>query len=173
MRKRVASALSDNAVVAPMALRDRARRFLRAATLLMQNDPLGATYAPVTQILLAQSIELTLKAFLSARALTQRRLKTCHLRHDLEELLIEAGTFGLDRFVRLTPEEHAEISAVGKGFRSGLLRYSLRPPGAPFQRLEMGDRIVLHRAANRLLKAIRKPCLDATLRQARGADGRK
>src|SRR5262245_59188129 len=106
-------------VIAPNALRDRGKRYLNAGKCLMDNDPLRSSFTPAVHDVLARSIELSLKAFLSAKGIGRGRMKSRALGHDLEELYIEAMTHGLDRIVKLTPEEMASIGTASAGLNEG------------------------------------------------------
>lgn len=74
-------------------------------------------------MLIGQSIELSLKAFLLARGVTLEKLKFKPYGHDLERLLSEAILRRLDRLVTLHSFHQGAIKAVSPIYRDHEFRY--------------------------------------------------
>jgi hypothetical protein len=72
-------------------------------------SPVARQGSLVGHFLCCQSIELSLKEFLSLKGVTRRTLEGKPFGHNLERLFDESGQQGLDKFVTLNPSDASTI----------------------------------------------------------------
>lgn len=84
----------------------------------------------VQHFLCCQSIELSLKAFLSLRGMSRKKLKR-RFGHNVTKLLHEAVQRGLGEFVEITPADVSLIQVANQWYDS--------PDGKRFQYFDVGD----------------------------------
>ncbi|EIL97237.1 hypothetical protein RHOFW104T7_07405 [Rhodanobacter thiooxydans] len=73
--------------------------------------------------LIAQSIELSLKAYLLSKGLTSRRLREQLLRHNLDGLMAKAEGLGLNDLVSLDDLDRQLVSGLSRYYEAHEFRY--------------------------------------------------
>jgi hypothetical protein len=152
------SVLGAVARLSPLAFHRYATDFLRATEAV---EPSDHPFSPVASYLASRTIELALKAFLSARGYTFEQLAREPLGHHLDALLREAQQNGLSEHVRLDDASVAEVVSASRYYSEKVLEYPSvweALNGYP----DKPQPFVLLRTARTLVLGLEKPCLDAT-----------
>ncbi|MEQ9450223.1 MAG: hypothetical protein RJQ07_01445 [Pseudomonadales bacterium] len=144
--------------ISPIGLWSYADKYRRSAALL----PIVNSRPDIVKLfLICHSIELSLKAFLSAQGKFLIELASSEFGHDLESVLSAAKAEGILRIAELTPEQLSEIETanhyyLGKAFEYPALKESSRGfSGAPnFE--------TLNSAASTLSASLHDHCLSAS-----------
>lgn len=109
-------------VTSPFGLLRFAEEYRAAASVVMKSrDPTGHSNAAF--MLIGQSIELSLKAYLLARGLPLKTLKSGPFGHNLEHLMQEALRRRIDCLVPLHEFHRQAISLVSPVYHSHEFRY--------------------------------------------------
>ncbi len=143
--------------IGPLGFHHYAAQFLAAA----RSVGLGPAFSPVPYYLYCRSLELSLKAYLLAKAVPMKELKNPSiLGHNLENILGRAETLGLASVVHLNKEERQEVMKAnayyaGKGFEYFYVGRAM----TGYRNLP--DLTVLEQMANRLVEKLEAVCLAA------------
>ena len=142
--------------LSPLALHKYAKDFLRAGISL---EASGVPFSPVQYYLLAHSVELALKAFLSANGITLEELAR-NYGHSLMKLLRAAENRGITADVSLCSEHIEEIQHADKYYSEKVFEYpaiSEAIKGYP----QKPNLVILCSAAELLVTRIEALCLSA------------
>jgi hypothetical protein len=86
-------------------------------------NPLESRLLMPSYNLIAQSIELSLKAYLLSKGLTSSRLRGPLLGHNLSGLIAEAGSLGLNDLVSLDDFDRQLVSSLSRHYETHEFRY--------------------------------------------------
>jgi hypothetical protein len=152
------SILDASARMAPIGLQLYAADFLSAAKAAPPPDI--PPFAPARTYLVCHALELALKAFLSLKGRSLKRLAGVKFRHDLESLLTKAEQNGLPTLVTLEEHHKFQIRRASSYYADKVFEYP-----AVFEAMrcypEYPDTAVLISAAEILIPVLREPCLNA------------
>lgn len=132
-----------------MGISNDAREFLDAAHLVRRDKP--EWFAP-TFLLVCQSIELSLKAYLRGTGYSDKQLR--QLGHDLDESVAAARAAGVESHVSLSEADVAAISMINRYYLSKDLQYST----AGYKSYPPPD--LLLGLAERLWESLRTYCIE-------------
>jgi hypothetical protein len=132
-----------------MGISNDAREFLDAAHLVRREKPVW--FAP-TYLLVCQSIELSLKAYLRGSGYSDKQLR--RLGHDLDACVASARAAGVESHVNLSEADVAAVAVINSYYHSKDLQYSTSgyksyPPPESLLAL-----------AERLWESLRTFCID-------------
>ena len=116
-------------------------------------------YSPVPYYLYCRALELGLKAFLLARGVTKKRLKTKTLGHNLEALALEAERLGLNDVMLLPDAWVVELRRANTFYHRKEFEYF--DIGNALRLHELPSLEILHSLCTALLGAIRPLCIEA------------
>ena len=112
--------------------------------------------------LYCRSIELALKAFLLAKGLTKKELKSRKLGHDLVALSGKAKKMGLDDYLVVNREWEINLSNANDYYYKKDFEYF----NVAFQYYGLPSLDELNEYSKGLLKSIRQVCIDAASLQS-------
>ena len=98
-----------------------ANNYIVAADRLLEN-PTPQTFVPAL-FLLAHALELHFKAFLMDRGISERKLKSREIGHDLVACFRESRNNGLSKFLSLTKQQICQIIRVNRYYQEKQLEY--------------------------------------------------
>jgi len=155
-------------VLVPRTMWDYAGHYLAAARVLLRADRLDAvSFHPVLPHLLGHSIETSLKAFLSARGVTEDELRDPkRFGHDLMKLLSAARRYGLDEHVHVTARERRALVGLNRLYASRALVYSSNAAGEWVRKTPPRARPLVA-VAEKLHRGVRAVCSPVHGRAAR------
>ena len=131
--------------------------FLRAGKAVAEGAP---PFSPVAYYLFARSIELSIKAYLVVHRVSERRLKSKQLGHNLEALLTEAIARDLLAHVPLSNGEQEEIRRTNRYYSSKVFEYFTFEATA-FGYPHKPQLHVIGAAADTLVTHLKQLCADA------------
>jgi hypothetical protein len=143
--------------LSPAAFHVYAAYYLQSA---QAASPGIAGYNPARYYLACRTIELCLKAFLSLKGYSMKRLSTGVFGHDLKALIDEVQKKGLSDVVKLSNEHLANIERASIYYHEKVFEYPAifeavqAYPGVPNCELLLDG-------AEKLVEALRDPCLAA------------
>jgi hypothetical protein len=137
--------------ISPMGFHRYASEFLSAASGLKAE----ATFSPVPYYLICRSIELSLKSYLLAKGIPQKKLKKRDLGHDLVKVLHKAQSMGIGSIVQVTQHQEMEIKKANKYYAFKGFEYFQVVRAATGYR-DRPDLSVLHELASVLVKDLKK-----------------
>ena len=114
-------------------------------------------FSPVPYYLYCRSIELVIKAFLLAKGMTKKQLKTRKFGHDLTALLIEAKKLGLEDIVVIESEWEIELSKANDYYFKKDFEYF----NVTFGYHGLPSLAALNELSEKLLKSLKRICQDA------------
>jgi hypothetical protein len=143
----------------PMGLLMYAESYLQAAK-TAQLVPNRGPFQPARHFLVARSIELGLKAFLSLKGVSFDRMAEGALGHNLDRLLQDAKGKGLSTLVTLLPAQEAEIIRASIYYAEKVYEYpALAEAVKAYPHL--AELAPLIEASEALIEALRQPCSEA------------
>ena len=143
--------------ISPLGFHRYASEFLRAEQGFKIND----SFSPVPYYLICRSTELALKAFLLAKGVPKRTLKGRTLGHDLEKVLKNAISLGLDKVLSITPQYKEELRKANNYYASKGFEY-FEVTRAATGYLNLPDLRLLSDFASLLVSKLKPFCLKAT-----------
>lgn len=114
-------------------------------------------FSPVPYYLYCRSIELVLKAFLLAKGITKKQLKTRSLGHNLTALLTKARQLGLEDIVVVKSQWETELSRANDYYSKKDFEYF----NVAFGYYGLPSLAVLQEFSGQLLNSLKRVCLDA------------
>ena len=105
----------------PLGLWNRAKEFAKAASVVA--DAAGDQVSLPAYYIWGHSIELYLKAFLFARGVPLRKLRSKDFGHNLKALVDEAGRHSIKRKVHLSVRELGEIDVLNYEYMAKRFEY--------------------------------------------------
>jgi hypothetical protein len=103
---------------------------------------------------------LVLKAFLLARNVPVRDLKSRALGHDLEKVLDRAKSFGITNYIAISARDESEIARANRYYGAKGFEYFKVTKAVTGYR-DLPDLTVLENVACRLIADLERVCLEA------------
>ena len=118
-------------------------------------------YSPSSYYLICRAIELSFKAYLLAKGINRKNLKSKSLGHNLVSILRKSKELGIDSVISLTGDEIANLKKANswyadKGFEYFQLRNLIRDDN------KLPDVEVLKDLVEKLFEKLQPVCLEAS-----------